>query len=288
MNITLRNAIFAAISYAGIFDYPLTEEEVRVWLPYVSIRSHLVIPQGATLKNNRLLAIRKQREAWSREKWIRARQVAKLLKIISTITLVGVTGGLTRSNADDADDIDFLIITTPKTLWVSRALSTILLDLFGLRRRPRDTKLRNLICLNMFMSEDGLRVPPKERDLFTAHEVLLMSPLWERDGAYQKFLSANQWVKKFLPNAWKKKNQELGIRNHGFSLIHTSRFLLQLVEPVAQFIQLRYMSKRRTTEVVSDTVIRFHPRDARRWIKKELGRRLAQFNIPLDKIFYGR
>lgn len=299
MKLTLRDATIAAISYADIFDYPLTEEEVRVWLPFrVSQESVLRSYYVSQSRRKRLVAVRSKRAQWSKQKWTRARWVGNILKFIPTISLIGVTGGLTRSNARQEDDIDFLIITVPKTLWVTRGLSTILLDIFGLRRRPRDTQFRNLICLNMFMSEDGLSVSKKERDLFTAHEVLLMTPLWERDGAYVKFLKANRWVEKFLPNAWEKRNQELGIRNHGkeqrlgeffsFTLIHASRFLLQLVEPIAKFIQLRYMNRRRTTEVVNDTLIRFHPCDARVWIRSALGRRLSRLNIPLDKIFYGR
>lgn len=284
MKLTRREAIITAIAYADIFDYPLTSEELRMWLPY--IRHSLAASQESVLRRQkRLIAIRKQREAWSREKWIRARRVATLLKLIPTIALVGVTGGLARSNARTHDDIDFLIITAPHTLWITRALSTVLLELLRLRRRPGDAHFSNLICLNMFMSKDGLAIPVNERDLFTAHEVLLMTPIWERDGAYTKFLQANRWAKKFLPNAWegRKKNYELRIMNFGFF-----PFILQLVEPVAKFIQLRYMKKRRSTEVVTDTLIRFHPRDARGWIKRALVRRLSRYKIPLDKIFYGR
>lgn len=59
-----------------------------------------------------------------------------------------------------------------------------------------------------------------------------------------------------------------------------------VVERLARFIQLWYMRKRRTTEVISDRVLRFHPRDARIWVKDTLQKRLAPFNIPLDNIFY--
>ncbi len=286
MKITKCDAVRIAIFYGEVFDYPLTEEELITWIPFRTDlkRSHLAQLQGETLRNKRLINIRKKRAAWSMDKWTRARRVARLLNLIPTIRLVGVTGGLTRSNARAEDDIDFLIITSSKTLWVTRALSTILLDLFRLRRRPGDMKLRNLICLNMFMSEDGLRVPPKERDLFTAHEVLLMTPLWERDGVYKRFLYANAWVKNFLPNAWEEKvKSQKGKVKSGKSYKAFS-----ILEPIARFIQLRYMRKRQTSEVVSDKVIRFHPRDARVWIKRALKRRLARFNIPLDKIFYGR
>ena len=121
-----------------------------------------------------------------------------------------------------------------------------------------------------------------------------MTPLWGRDGVYKRFLYANAWVKKFLPNAWEEKvksSREAGSRSAGQkSKVKSQKSykVFSILEPIAQFMQLRYMNRRRTTEVIGDTVIRFHPRDARGWIKKELGRRLAQFNIPLDKIFYGR
>jgi len=286
MNITLRDAMIATISYADIFDYPLTEEEVRIWLPYVRKYSRRSLKKMYSSYHfgRGQFETRKKRAVWSADKWVYARRVAKLLKIIPTIKLIGITGGLTRFNARDADDIDFLIITAPKTLWVTRGFSTILLDLFRLRRRPSDTKLRNLICLNMFMGEDGLMVPLKEQDLFTAHEVLLMTPLWERDGAYRKFLQANRWVRRFLPNAWdeKVKSQKSKVKSG------KSYNSFSILEPVAQFIQLRYMNSRRTTEVISDKVIRFHPRDARVWIKRELKERLTRANVPLDKIFYGR
>ncbi|MBI3342703.1 hypothetical protein HY032_00920 [Candidatus Gottesmanbacteria bacterium] len=315
MNSTARDAILTAVSYADIFDYPLTEEELQTWLPFrFSLKRPRLARQGEALKQfcvgnityyslrsvKHLVALRNKRQQWSADKWTRARAIATLLRCIPTISLVGVTGGLTRSNARKDDDIDFFIITAPKTLWVTRALATILLDILHLRRRPTDTNVNNLVCLNMFMSEDGISVPKKERDLFTAHEVLLMTPVWEWGDMYRKFLQANRWVEKFLPKAWqeKKMNYESRIMNYEKRksryfyvisfILHTSYFILRLIEPAAQFIQLRYMNSRRTTEVISDNVIRFHPRDARVWIRSALGRRLAHFNIPLDKIFYGR
>ncbi len=312
MNITSSDAIISALCYADIFEYPLTEYELRTWAPFCVARPPRGILHGVALQKliyravshrtiyyslrpiKRLIAIRSKREAWSTEKWRRARKIARLLSIIFTIQLVGVTGGLTRSNTKSEDDIDFLIITAGRTLWVTRALSTILLDVFRLRRRPTDMNVRNLVCLNMFMSEDGLSVPKKERDLFAAHEVLLMTPLLDRNKAYEKFLSANRWVKTFLPNAWKEKGRmkRRKMRENSFGIWHLpvrqAGLAFSILEPLARVVQLWYMRKRRSTEIVTDTVIRFHPRDARGWIKRKLGERLTRFNIPLDKIFYGR
>ncbi len=105
-------------------------------------------------------------------------------------------------NVDRKDDIDLFIITKRNRLWTTRLFATIVVDLLGIRRKPGETDVRNKICLNMFMSEDALSIPKQEQDLFAAHEVLQMKPLWEREGIYKKFLMKNKWVSKFLPNAW--------------------------------------------------------------------------------------
>lgn len=64
------------------------------------------------------------------------------------------------------------------------------------------------------------------------------------------------------------------------------KILFIILEPLAKFIQLWYMEKHRTYEVITDTTLRFHPKDARVWVKRKLASRLAKFNIPLDKVFY--
>ena len=85
-------------------------------------------------------------------------------------------------NADKQDDIDFFIITAKGTMWTTRLCSAFLLSAAGLRRTPNQKQVANKICLNMFMQEGDLSLPASERDLFSAHEVLQMVPLWEREG----------------------------------------------------------------------------------------------------------
>lgn len=322
MNRTLRDALIATVCYADIFDYPLKKEEVRTWAPFCVIRPPLALRlaqgklQAVALRKfrriradgevyysirfgKRLIQVRNQRAACSVEKWNRARRVARLLRIIPTIQLVGITGGLAMNNASDDDDIDVFIVALPRTLWITRLLATILTDALGVRRHPNDRMITNKICLNMFVTRDALAVPKNERDLFTAHEVLQMIPLWNRNNIYQQFLQANRWVKTFLPNGWKQRFQAPSTKLQIISKSKIQYFIfryclgfviwsLKFTEVPARVIQLWYMRKRHSTEVVSDKVIRFHPRDARVWIRNELTRRLTRFNIPLDKIFYGR
>lgn len=280
-----KKLIQATVLYADIFDWPLTQEELRLWCIGVQ---PTVLPRMKKPSHSR-----RMREHWAKKKWEIAKHTARFLRVIPSIVLAGVTGGLSRNNVKKSDDIDFFCVTSPGTLWISRLLVIIIVELLGVRRRPGETNVADKICLNMFMSEDALSV--KEKDLFAAYEVLQMVPLWARDGTYKKFLQANRWVKKFLPNAWKKKYLVSSIKYQGKTqngfislILNTFTLILTLFEPLARIIQLWYMRHRRTTEVIAHGVLRFHPRDARDWIKSAFEQRLSRYNLPLDKIFYYR
>ena len=300
---TFRDTVVATIAYADVFDYPLTEEEVGKWVINSKFKiqnSKLKRITGVEQSNGyfflkgrrRIVALRKQREKWANEKMRAATRAVKILKFIPTIKLIGVTGALAMKNAHKEDDIDFYIVSTNGTLWATRLLATLIL--FHLRRKPGDTKFRNKICLNMYVDENHLAVPKQERDLFAAHEVLQMKPLWEKNGTYGKFLKANKWVRNFLLKAWSFKSQ---ITNHNVQIKEKFPFIfllvieiwsLRFVETLVRSTQLWYMRNRRSTEVVSDSLIRFHPSDARVWVKSRFATILARYNIPLDKVFYAR
>jgi len=238
---------------------------------------------------------RKRREKYSVQKWIIARRIARVLRMIPTIQLIGVTGALSLNNATQDDDIDLFFIVDEGTLWLSRLLSTIVVELLGVRRRPRDTEVKNKICLNMFITEDSLELPAGEHDAFAAHEIIQMKPLWDRSGAYRKFLQANSWVKTFLPNAWEHTYQTVHTKSQkdmskvqSGTAVRFAANMLKLLEPPLKNIQLWYMKQKRTSEVITDGMLRFHPRDMRVRIRTEWGKRLRHYNIPLDKVFYGR
>lgn len=292
--------LLATILYADIFDWPLSQKDIAQWgIGGVSPRA--VKPHDLPLEDwegflflagrKQLVGKRKKREVWAARKWTIARRTAAILSLIPTVKLVGVTGGLSRNNVSEHDDIDLFCIVRRGTLWISRLLSILLVELLGRRRRPAERDVTDKVCLNMFMSDDALSLDRNDCDLFAAHEVLQMEPLWERNGTYQKFLQANKWVKSFLPHAWKRRvNGQRRIVNRKSTSFWSTVFSIPLaaLEPLAKIIQLWYMKKHRTTEVISEGVLRFHPHDARVWIKRAYEKRLSRYNLPLDKFFYGR
>lgn len=209
-----KKAILRTLAYADVFDYSLTAQEIYRFLiakkriSNFSLKQDLKkLPQVSQkqgfyyLKNReKTVLLRRKREQWSREKLKIAKQVASWLKLIPTIKMVAITGALAMNNSDKRDDIDFFVVTSANRLWLSRGMIVTFLCLTGLYRRPN--KIKNKICPNMLLDEEHLKIPKKEQDLFSAHEVCQLKLLWNRNETYKRFIKENQWVKKFLPN-WK-------------------------------------------------------------------------------------
>jgi len=57
------------------------------------------------------------------------------------------------------------------------------------------------------------------------------------------------------------------------------QLFLNFLETLARRAQLRYMARRKTTETTDPGRIRFHPKDARKWVLKEYGERLNKLRI---------
>jgi hypothetical protein len=304
MQLSPREAAFVTVAYGDIFDYPLTLKEVKRWSiicpsPVIQGR-HIEQENGYIFLKGRsgIVAMRIERQLEQKKKWFIAHRVAYWLSRIPTINLVAVTGGLAMGNARRDEDIDLFIISSFRTLWITRFFSTCIVQILGIRRKPDDTKAANKACLNMFMtpnsqkSEDSFSIPKKERDCYTAHEILQIKPLFIRGDTYRHFLYSNKWVQVFLPNAWKEAVRQINRyspkKNIMTRNITRGQKVLDIFESIFKIIQLFYMQHHRTHEVINDYTIRFHPRDARVWIKRKLRKRLKEFKIPLDKIFYAR
>lgn len=210
-----QKAILKTLSYADVFSYPLTSKEIHLFLIGQKINLTDLTKELKDLKNfsqnrgffylknqEKIFYLRQKRKKYSREKLKIAQKITGWLKLIPWIKMVGITGNLAMNNADVNDDIDLLILTSKNRLWLSRLAAILITELLGVRRRPGQKLVANKICLNMFLDEAHLKIPSKEQNLITAHEICQLKPLFSRNNFYQKFIQQNQWSAKFLPN-WK-------------------------------------------------------------------------------------
>lgn len=291
----MQKKILATLIYSDLFDFPLTRSELWQWLILDKKelgRQEFDFLLGQLLNldairqvggfhflagREEIVLTRKKRARFALDKLRRAEKAIRFLRFIPWVQLIGVTGGLARKNADQEDDIDLFFVTSRKRLWITRGLVVLLLALVGLYRRPK--KIANMICPNMFVSEEALEIQP--HDLFIAHEVCLMRPLFERDQLYFKFLRANEWVFQILPHLEPSVKLKRAEKKESASSVFLVSDFLNFLERVTRGLQIWYMGKKRTSETLTDKVIKFHPQDVRERILREYKKRLASIEVFL-------
>lgn len=188
------------LTYADIFDYPLTREEVYRWLikgdSFTRVKES---PYWNYLPGRaKLVALRQRREQSSKIKFAKLKKIIFVFKLIPWIKLVCVTGALAMNNADKNDDMDLMIVTAKNRLWLTRLIISLLLLPHLRGGRMDSSKVADRICINLWLDESALAI--KQQDLYIAHEVCQAQPIFERDNTYQKFINSNLWFKQFLPN----------------------------------------------------------------------------------------
>lgn len=273
----IYHAIIKTLSYSDVFDYPLKKRELWKFLNirnstnknyfYKTLNQMIFSRQieekrGYYFLNGRenIISTRLKRERISCGKLEIAKKAAKILSFIPTIKLIGVSGSLSLKNARLEDDIDFFIITEPNSLWITRAFVNVLLMLKGYKRSPSDFRGMNLVCPNLFLSEDNLSLLNFRRNLFSAREIAQLYVLLDRNNTHKKFLGANFWIKSFLPN--------IKIPKIEYNYNNGSKSILNFFDKIFYAFQFLYMSNRITGEEIRQKAAYFHPQDKGKIILK--------------------
>ena len=274
-----QQAIIKTLAYSSVFKYPLRLGELwryLIWETKKPVRYKQLIKTVETLINSKKiyrinsLHLLTNQKSWlvtynkEKKEAVQKLGIAKrtsfLLAYIPTIELVGLSGKLALSVAGKKDDIDLFIVTKKGSLWLTRILVLLLLSFIGLKREPGGKETKNKICVNMFVDTTRLTIPKQEQDLFSAHEVCQLIPLVSKNNTYEKFLSSNLWVKKYLPNSFATSFKKPTVKKP---------LKYPLYEKLAYIVQKKYMDKKKTHEKISLSYVRFHPHDARDWVLKD-------------------
>ena len=298
-----RVAILKTLAYSDIFSFPLKKEEI--WQYLISSEKKFLkkefekslrklIKEKAVGKKgdffylkNRASFVKKRKslEKTNQKKLKIARRFAQKIKFIPWIKAILITGALAVGNAKDKDDIDFLIITSQKRLWLTRFLLIVIAELLRIRRRPGQKDVKDKICFNLFLSEDSLKIPARNQSLFTAHEITQAKVIFEKDGTYEKFLNANLWVRKYLINAFSHQSPVPSHQQNNLkfenkkSLNYLITQLLNYFEKLAFLIQKEYMKPRRTREAVGQSSAFFHPKNRGKAILSNYTRKIRKMGV---------
>ena len=224
--------IVNTVVYFDLFDYPLTANEIFHYLYTGGMvgSSYFLLEIEDNLNHNpklkkiitgcggfyflknrqEIIQTRLQRYGLAEDKYKIVLRALKLIKFLPFIKFIGICNSLAYRNAKKESDLDLFIITTKGRLWLTRLILIFIITILG--RRPPKHKVKDKLCLSFYTTEDNLDLQPIKivtDDVYLVYWLATLMPVYERDNFYDKFLSANLWLKKYLPN-WQPKS--LGYR----------------------------------------------------------------------------
>lgn len=223
----LTDAIVYTLAYADVFNYPLTVPQIhRYLIGLAASRAEVerVLVDGDTAHHDwevedgyytlpgrgELVALRRRRESIAASLWRRAVRYGHLIARLPFVRMVALTGALTMGNVESSDDIDFLMVTEPGRLWLARIF------VIGLIVKPGGL-FGDEVCPNYFLTTETLTLT--EQNLFTAHELAQMTPLYGL-GVYWQMRRANTWMESFLPNAQDVPTMPRALTPHTYRVAH--------------------------------------------------------------------
>ena len=208
----LSASVIRVLLYYDLFNYPLTIEEVlrhcdrrHCTLEEVKESLETLLERGLVFSRDNLYSLQSDPTLFTRringnreaEKAMKkARRRSAFIARFPFVRCVCISGSLSKHYFDETTDIDFFVVTKPEYLWLCRSLLILYKKIFLLNSKK-------YFCINYFIDSENLEIPDK--NIFTATEVTTLLPVYN-SAIYEKFFSANQWVKEFYPNSSPRKN----------------------------------------------------------------------------------
>lgn len=277
-------AILRSLLYSDIFNFPLTIDEIylnlisKIPVNKTAISDALKTMEGTVAFKKGFYCLKGRTriidERLSRMKNVSRKMkiavwVSKILSYIPTINFIGISGRLSHLDAYPDDDIDLIIITRQNTLWVTRIVLLVTLEVLNLRRKKTDKTAKNKICPNLIFDETVLSWNSAKRDVYTAHEILNILPMYNKNNTYERFLSANKWVKNLYANHLSGSKIVFPVnkpRKYVTISILSSLFSLPVIEQLSRVLSQIHMKGGITNEVINKNFAAFHPRDVRPYV----------------------
>ena len=344
----LERSVLAAIAWFDLFDYPLTGWEVEKWQidnrnggahsvrpnvgaiddrPYSDVMSalqNLVDEKKLARKwgyyflpgREEIIETRQRRYLLAREKFERARRVARWLRCVPFVRLVAVCNTLGYSNAAEESDIDLFLIVAPGKIWTARGLCLVLLKLFHLRpllvrfgalREERKDKidlsffvtddalsltslaLREEIPISNFQNQSPVSNNHFPTDPYLTYWLVQLTPLYDHGGVYEKFWKANETLRAALSSASPYDTSPLRavsaslmsrLLQEAFEFVFSGTRLESVLKSIQKHImpaRIKDLAGYSDGVVVSDTVLKFHDIDRRAEYRRTWIERLRAF-----------
>lgn len=293
-------AIVRAVTYAALFDYPLTLEQLRVTLiSHAMSRDEIVAAYDASARlpsvieyrdgfffpagRADLIGERRSREARSREFLARHARLLQCVCALPFTRMVALSGSIAHLNLEEGGDLDLFIVTRGRRVWMVTVAMILLTRLLGARR---------IVCANLVMSDTRLTI--EQQDLFTANQVLHLKPLFGAE-VLEGFIAANPFVGAFYPNRPRRAETAFAIhRGRAFRWVKAaSEWLLAAPSPALEalcrhayswHLKRRARSWRSPEQVrLQPDFLKLHTQSHRQSVLEQFDRRVKEALGPSDE-----
>lgn len=291
-----EKAVLTSIAYSDIFNFPLNRDEL--WKFLISkdkipkrefesciqkLESRYIVEKDGyfSLKGREAIIESRKKNALENDGKLKiAKKAAFYLSHIKSILFIGISGGLAMGDVEGGDDIDFFVITKNNTIFKSRFLVLLILQMLGMRRKREDTNPSDKICINFIIDTEKLYFPKERHDVYTAHEIIQIVPLYEAHSTFHKFKESNKWLNNFFPNS--REATEITIPKFKKNIIFSIIFFIlnvSLSEKLCRLLQSALINKHLKNEIVTNHVLAFNPNDYRVQTLKKLRLKLHELGL---------
>ncbi len=210
----LQEDILRVLLYFDIFRHPLRADEISRYLSRLATTPDIVTALHAHplshlagddlgfyyVRNgfDKPVAERLKKERRAKRYYIISRIVGQVLRRLPFVRGVFISGELSKGVASKGTDLDLVVVTADRRLWLTRTILTFIKKVFLFNSHK-------FWCTNLMVTEDGLR--EHRHNLYTALEIATLQPLYN-DLVFTKYLQANGWVTDFFPS-FQQYNHEL-------------------------------------------------------------------------------
>lgn len=223
----------------------------------------------------------------------RATRIARFLGCLPWVREVYLSGSLAYQSALPGTDYDVFVVGRAGRLWSVALLSSLVLQVAGLRRTYRSRSDR--VCLNHFVSTTAPSVP--HRSMYNAQTYVRLLPvvMWGRP----RFFTANRWVSSFVMRGLYDGSFVGGryvlrgaMKWAVFAVQRLSEFVLLVsgrgIEVLSRWLLRRYVARRRSSAVAAgrvvytNDVLEFHRSSPEYGVLQQANQYLADLGIAVE------
>ncbi len=193
--------------YYEIFHHPLTAKEMFVLFPVNSFTLEAFTSKLDSLVSSGMLKEsfglyylnnngddvalrRKEKEHAAKGMFRLAKFFTFIIKQFPFVRGVFLSGELSKNVATKGSDIDYVIVTAPKRLWITRTMLILFKKIILLNQKK-------YLCLNYFVTERQFQL--QEQSYYNATEIAHLKSLYNFP-LFLKYINRNGWIKKYFPN----------------------------------------------------------------------------------------